>query len=227
MAFSSDPEVRARTSSRSTTTEDMVGSDRIVPVVRSSLLRSYGARARDIRRRLNAASAVLTTLALRELNQHVLDGRLPRPSEGSSSTPTASAAALRAGAGRGSSSASRTSPRTRRWPTCTRRRCGRAATGSGSAASAGCAGRRSGAAARRDRHVPGLLGLADGFLGTRPDDDAACCDALRKALRRQVHAQPLQLAPGENRNVFVMKTDTAQRLGVAKLSDLAQYWPAA
>ena len=38
----------------------------------------YGARgARDIRRRLNAASAALTTLALRGLNQAVIDGRLP------------------------------------------------------------------------------------------------------------------------------------------------------
>jgi len=34
------------------------------------------------------------------------------------------------------------------------------------------------------------------------------------------------LAPGENRNVFVMKTETARRLGVAKLSDLGRYWPA-
>ena len=27
-------------------------------------------------------------------------------------------------------------------------------------------------------------------------------------------------------NVFVMKTETAQRLAVQKLSDLAKYWPA-
>lgn len=42
-----------------------------------------------------------------------------------------------------------------------------------------------------------------------------------------MHAQPLKLAPGENRNLFVMKTDTAQRLAVTKISDLAKYWPAA
>ena len=73
---------------------------------------------------------------------------------------------------------------------------------------------------------PAYSGSLMSFLGKRPDDDSRLLRALRKALRRQVHAQPLQLAPGENRNVFVMKTDTAQRLGVTKLSDLAQYWPA-
>ena len=51
--------------------------DRVVPVVRSRLLRAYGTAAADIRRRLNAASAALTTLALRGLNQSVIDGRLP------------------------------------------------------------------------------------------------------------------------------------------------------
>ena len=63
------------------------------------------------------------------------------------------------------------------------------------------------------------------FLGTRPDNDRNLRRALRKALRRKVRAQPLQFAPGENRNVFVMKTDTARRLAISKLSDLSKYWP--
>ena len=63
------------------------------------------------------------------------------------------------------------------------------------------------------------------FLGNRPKSDRRLRRALRKALKREVRAQPLQLAPGENRNVFVMKTDTARRLAVAKLSDLGKYWP--
>jgi glycine betaine/choline ABC-type transport system substrate-binding protein len=52
----------------------MIGSDSVVPAVRSSLMRRYGA---PLRRRLNAASRLLDTLALRGLNQQVIDGRLP------------------------------------------------------------------------------------------------------------------------------------------------------
>ena len=52
----------------------MIGADHIVPIVRSSVLRRYGA---PLRQRLNAASRLLDTLALRGLNQQVIDGRLP------------------------------------------------------------------------------------------------------------------------------------------------------
>ena len=48
---------------------------------------------------------------------------------------------------------------------------------------------------------------------------------LRRALSR-IGAVPLRRARAQNRNVFVMKTDTAQRLGVTKISDLGKYWPA-
>jgi hypothetical protein len=34
----------------------------------------------------------------------------------------------------------------------------------------------------------------------------------------------LRFAPGENRNVFVMKRDVAATLGVTKLSDLQRFW---
>ena len=64
------------------------------------------------------------------------------------------------------------------------------------------------------------------FLGRRPNDDRKLPGKLTKALRREAHAQPLRFAPGEDRNVFVMKTDTARRLGVEKISDLSKYWPA-
>lgn len=77
VAFSSNPDVSRPDILTLDDDRDMVGSDRIVPVVRTSLLKAYGRRARDIRRRLNAASEVLTTLALRQLNQQVIDGRLP------------------------------------------------------------------------------------------------------------------------------------------------------
>ena len=43
--------------------------------------------------------------------------------------------------------------------------------------------------------------------------------------RRGLHAYAQ--APGENRNVFVMRRDVAVSLGVSKISDLRRYWPAA
>jgi hypothetical protein len=98
----------------------MITADHVVPIVRTALLKRYG---RPLRRRLNAASRLLTTLQLRGLNQQVIDGRLPEAVAGESSTPTRSAATRRGHArARRSLSGSRTSPRTRPSPTCTPRR---------------------------------------------------------------------------------------------------------
>src|SRR3954449_5141775 len=52
----------------------MISRDHVVPVVRSSLFTTYGPA---LRKRLDAASRLLTTLRLRGLNQQVIDGRLP------------------------------------------------------------------------------------------------------------------------------------------------------
>src|SRR5262245_25636440 len=74
VAFSTDPQV-SRPDIR--TLEDdrgLVGEDRLVPTARRELLRAYGPR---LRRRLDAVSRLITTLALRSLNQQVIDGRLP------------------------------------------------------------------------------------------------------------------------------------------------------
>ena len=65
VAFSSDPEVSRPDVLTLRDDRRMVGPDPIVPVIRAKLLRTFGPRAaRHIRRRLNAASAVLTTRAL-------------------------------------------------------------------------------------------------------------------------------------------------------------------
>jgi osmoprotectant transport system substrate-binding protein len=64
-----------------------------------------------------------------------------------------------------------------------------------------------------------------GRLERRPEAREAIGVPLTGALER-IGAQRLHFAPGENRNVFVMKRDVAQRLGVTKVSDLARYWPA-
>src|SRR3954469_10613197 len=52
----------------------MISNDHVVPIVRSSLLRTYGL---SVRKPLNDASRLLSTLRLRGLNQQVIDGRLP------------------------------------------------------------------------------------------------------------------------------------------------------
>ena len=99
----------------------MITPDRVVPVVRTSLLKRYGPA---LRRPLNAASRLLSTLQLRALNQQVIDGRLPEAVGGEFIDSNGLGATGRAGApARGSSSGSRTSPRTRRSRTCTPRRC--------------------------------------------------------------------------------------------------------
>ena len=74
VAFSSNPELSRPDIRTLRDDRRMVGPDRIVPVVRSSVVRRYG---NALRRPLNAASRLLSTLALRSLNQQVIDGRLP------------------------------------------------------------------------------------------------------------------------------------------------------
>ncbi|HJZ61447.1 MAG TPA: glycine betaine ABC transporter substrate-binding protein, partial [Miltoncostaeaceae bacterium] len=55
----------------------MIGPDHVAPILRRSLLRQYGRFAADIRRRLDAASRLITTPVLRALNQQARDGRIP------------------------------------------------------------------------------------------------------------------------------------------------------
>ena len=77
VAFSSNPQVSRPDIVTLRDDREMIYPDRVVPVARRQFLRRYGKAAADIRRRLNSASAALTTLALRGLNQAVIDGRLP------------------------------------------------------------------------------------------------------------------------------------------------------
>ena len=227
VAFSSNPQVSRPDILTLDDDRGMVRSDRIVPVVRSSLLRAYPRGGRDIRRRLNAASAVLTTLALRDLNQQVIDERLPEAVGGEFIDNN----------GLGGSAPARRGPRivvgfqdfaeneTLAHMYAEALRAGGYRV---RVRSVGGLRRQALRRLRRDEigMYPAYSGSLMSTLGRRPDDDRRLRRALRRALRRQVHAQPLRLAPGENRNVFVMKTDVAQRLAVAKISDLAQYWPA-
>ena len=93
------------------------------------------------------------------------------------------------------------------------------------AASAGC-GRRPSRKLRRDQID--LYPAYDGSLlrylvGTSP---ARLKAGLTRTLAR-IDAEPLRLSRAQNRNVFVTKTDTASRLGLARISDLARYWQTA
>jgi glycine betaine/choline ABC-type transport system substrate-binding protein len=227
VAFSSDPQVSRPDVVTLDDDRGMLRSDRIVPVVRSSVLRAYPRGGRDIRRRLNAASQVLTTLALRDLNQQVIDGRLPEAVGGEFVDAN----------GLGGSAKRNRGPRivvgfqdfaeneTLAYLYAEALRAG------GYKVRVRSVGGLRRQAVRRLRRgevamYPAYSGSLMSFLGTRPDDDSRLRRRLTKALRQNAHAQPMQLAPGENRNVFVMKTDVAQRLGVTKISDLGRYWPA-
>jgi glycine betaine/choline ABC-type transport system substrate-binding protein len=220
VAFSSNPEVSRPDVLTLADDRRMIRSDHVVPVVRRSVLRAYG---HHLRRRLNAASELITTLALRNLNQQVIDGRLPEAVGGE----FIDAHGL---GGR-----------------APRRRGPRIVVGHqdfaenetlaylyGEVLRAGgyrvlvrsVRGLRQEAVRLLRRGqigmYPDYAGSLMSFLGERPDDDRRLRRRLRRALER---AQPLRFAPGENRNLFVMKTETAARLGVQRISDLARYWP--
>jgi glycine betaine/choline ABC-type transport system substrate-binding protein len=74
VAFTSNPQVSRPDIRTLLDDRHMISPDHVVPVVRASLLRRYGA---TLRRPLDAASRLLTTLQLRGINQEVIDGRLP------------------------------------------------------------------------------------------------------------------------------------------------------
>jgi glycine betaine/choline ABC-type transport system substrate-binding protein len=197
----------------------MLYPDRVVPVVRRGLLHAYRARdARDIRRRLNAASAALTTSTLRAFNQAVDDGRLPEAVGGEFAEAYGLA----------------TDPRRRRGPRIDIGYMDFAenqtlAYAFGEALRAGgyrvsvrrVGGLRPEAVARLRSGEVDLSPAYDGSLlrylvGTAPA-------GLRRTLAR-IGAEPMRLSRAQNRNVFVVRADTATRLGLARLSDLARYW---
>jgi glycine betaine/choline ABC-type transport system substrate-binding protein len=228
VAFTSNPQVSRPDILALEDDRGMIGSDRIVPAFRRSVLRAYGRRGRDIRRRLDAASAVLTTLALRELNQQVIDGRLAEAVGGEFVDAN----------GLGGSAPRRRGPRivighqdfaeneTLAYLYAEALRAGGYRV---RVRSVGGLRREALRLLRRGRIAmyPAYSGSLMSFLGERPADDSRLRRRLTRALRREARAQPLRFAPGENRNVFVMKTDTARRLAVERISDLAKYWPPA
>jgi glycine betaine/choline ABC-type transport system substrate-binding protein len=225
IAFSSNPQVSRPDIVSLRDDKHMLFPDHIVPVVRKRMLRAYKASDRAaIRRRLNTASSVLTTLALRQLNQSVIDGRLPEAVGGEFVDANALGGTAR------------------------RRHGPRIVIGFQSfdenktlaylyAEALQSAGfrvkvRESGlrpatvTAFRRNQIDiwPGYSGSLLRYLVG--DDKAAIAKGLRHQLAR-IGGVAMKFAPAQDRNVYVMKNDTAARLGVSKISDLAKYWPKA
>jgi subtilisin family serine protease len=216
VAFSSNPQLSRPDVVTLRDDRHMITPDHIVPVVRTALLKRYGSA---LRRRLNEASALLTTLRLRGLNQEVLDGRLPEAVGGE----FADANALG-----GDPAHTRPGPRIVvgfqefAENETLAHFYAEALRGAGfrvTVRSAGGLRPQTVAALKRGRIgvYPGYSGSLLGYVGGT---------SLKRSLAK-IGAQPLALAPAQDRNGFAMKADVARTLGISKLSDLARFWPAA
>jgi glycine betaine/choline ABC-type transport system substrate-binding protein len=226
VAFSSNPQVSRPDIVELLDDKRMIHADHVVPVVRQRLLNAYRrSDARVLRARLDAASAALTTLALRGLNQSVIDGRLPEAVGGE----FAEANGLSFG---------------------TRGRHGpRIDIGYMNLAENEVLAHLYGEALRgagfrvRVLSVRGLRPravsmLRSGRIDLYPDYDGSLLRylvgtspaRLRAGLKRtlaRIGAEPMRLSPAEDHNVFVMKSALAAQLGITELSDLGRYWQTA
>src|SRR3954453_7993275 len=211
VAFSSNPELSRPDIVTLRDDKHMIGPDRVVPVMRSSLLDRYGS---GLRRRVNAASRLLSTLALRSLNQQVIDGRLPEAVGGEFVDAN----------GLGGSGKRMPGPKIV---------IGYQTFDENQTLAYMYAEALRGAGFRVDVRASGLRpatvkALRTGRIGMYP----AYSDTIReylggKTLREAVaklHAEPTALSPAQDANTFTMKKATAQALGITKISDLGRYW---
>jgi subtilisin family serine protease len=215
VAFSSNPQLSRPDILTLTDDKRMISDDHVIPLVRRSILRRYG---RPLRRRLNTASSILSTTELRGLNQQVIDGRLPEPVGGEFADAN----------GLGGPSRRRNGPRIRiGYQAFDENQTlahyyAEALRGAGYRVRVKAVGglRPEAVTAMRRNRIDlwvGYTGSLLGYLGG---------GSLERALR-PIGAAPMRRSPAQDRNGFAMKRDTAQALGIRKLSDLARYWPAA
>jgi glycine betaine/choline ABC-type transport system substrate-binding protein len=226
VAFSSNPQVSRPDIVTLRDDRSMIYPDRVVPAVRRGLLRAYGSRAKEIRRRLNDASAVLTTLALRGLNQSVIDGRLPEAVGGEFVDANGLGGTEKRERGKrivvGFMSFDENETLAHLYAEALR-------AGGFRVVVRDVGGLRPEAVRGLRRDTIDLYPAYDGSLlrylvGSSPERLKA---GLKRTLAR-IDVEPMRLSRAQDRNVFVTKTETASRLGLAKLSDLARYWsPAA
>jgi glycine betaine/choline ABC-type transport system substrate-binding protein len=214
VAFSSNPELSRPDILTLRDDKHMIGPDRVVPVVRTALLDRYGTA---LRRRLDAASRLLSTLALRGLNQQVIDGRLPETvGEGFVDANGLGGTAKRRPGPRivvGFQAFSENETLAYLYAEALR------ADGFRVVVRPGGGLRKETVAALKAGRIgiyPGYSGSLREYLGGK---------TLRAALAK-VRAEPLQLSRAQNRNAFAMKSDRASALGIRTISDLARAWKA-
>src|SRR3954470_5578632 len=198
VAFSSNPELSRPDIVTLRDDRHMISDDNIVPIVRSSLLRRYGA---PLRRRINAASQLLSTFELRGLNQQVNDGQLPEAVGGAFADAN----------GLGGPSARRHGPRIRvgyqsfAENETLAQLYAEALRGAGFRVSVRAINglRPAAVSAMRENRIDLWVGYSGSLLGYLGGD------SLKRALAR-VGAQPLRLSPAEDRNGFAMKREVAR-----------------
>jgi len=226
VAFSSNPQVSRPDIVTLRDDRSMIYPDRVVPVVRRQVLSGYGKRgAREIRRRLNAASSALTTLALRGLNQAVIDGRMPEAVGGEFVDANGLGGVEKRRAGKrivvGYMAFSENETLAHLYAEALR-------AGGFRVVVRAIGGLRPQAVSKLRRDQIDLYPAYDGSLlrylvGTSPDRLKA---GLKRTLAR-IDVEPMRISRASDSNVFVTKTDTASRLGLARISDLARYWQTA
>jgi subtilisin family serine protease len=215
VAFTSNPQLSRPDIVTLRDDRHMISPDHVVPVVRTSLIERYGPA---LRRALDGASGLLTTLRLRGLNQQVIDGRLPEAvggefvdANGLGGAPAHPRPGPRIVVGFQEFAENETLAYM----------YAEALRGAGFRVTVRSAGGLRPQAVSALRHgrvglYPGYSGSLLGYLGGT---------SLKRALAR-IGAQPLALASAQDRNSFAMKAGVARTLGIRKLSDLARFWPA-
>jgi glycine betaine/choline ABC-type transport system substrate-binding protein len=205
VAFSSNPQLSRPDIVTLRDDRNMISPDHVVPVVSETALRRYGPR---LRRRLDAASRLLSTLVLRGLNQQVIDGRLPEAVGGEFADAN----------GFGGPSRRRSGPVIR---------VGFQAFSENATLAHLYAEALNGAGYRvRVRALGGLRSkairsLRRGRLDLWPDYSGSLLGhlggrSLRRALAR-IGARPMELSRAQNRNGFAMRRDVAAQLGIRTL----------
>jgi subtilisin family serine protease len=212
LAFSSNPQLSRPDIVELADDRHMISADHVVPIVRASVVRRYGRR---LRRALDDASRLLSTLELRGLNQEVFDGRLPEAVGGEFADTNGLGGPSRRVAGPAVRIAYQDFDENKTLAYL----YAEALRGAGIRVTVRSAGglRPAAVGAMRAGRIdlwPGYSGSLRGYLGGGD---------LGRALAR-IGAQALALSPAQDRNGFAMRRDVAKALEVSKLSDLRRYW---
>jgi len=205
----------------------MIGPDHVAPILRRSLLRQYGRFAADIRRRLDAASRLITTPVLRALNQQARDGRIPEALGGEFVDAN----------GLGGTAKAKPGPvivvgyqdfdenHILAWIYANALRAGGYRVAVRSVGGLRPAAVRALAAGRVGLY-PGYEGSLTAFLEGGKRGNGSLLQRLHRQLAKRGLLATRQ-TPGQDRDLYVMARPLATSLGISKLSDLRRFWPRA